>query len=212
MAGMYEKLGDLLNETLEAGHVKFIHIEREEAEQDEAFSGAGQETVSGGADASGAGRDAGGQAGGGQSGGKDAGSQSAEGQSGGNDAGSRTGGHKGDGDFARTFYRAETEAERRYFKTSRNDGKHRTSGDSGSSGGSYRRVIYRRITPELEKAFALLGLENTTDKDAVKKAYKEKLLYYHPDRYAGKDVMEKVANDKTREVVAAYRLIMETIA
>lgn len=205
MAGMYEKLGDLLNETLEAGHVKFIHIEREEAEQDEAFSGAGQETVSSGANPSGAGRDAGGQAGGGQS---------SEGQPGGKDAGSQAGGRKSDGDFARTFYQAEAEAERRYFKTSRNDGEYWTTGDSGSSGdgSGYRRVIYRRITPELEKAFALLGLENTTDKDAVKKAYKEKLLSYHPDRYAGKDVMEKLANDKTREVVAAYRLIMETIA
>lgn len=209
MAGMYEKLGDLLNETLAAGHVKFIHIEREEAEQDEASPGAGQETVSGGADASGAGREAGGQAGG---------AQSYEGQPDGNDAGSQfsecqPGERKDDGDFARTFYRAEAEAERRYFKTSRNDGAYRTTGNFGSSGGrsSYRRVIYRRITPELEKAFALLGLENTTDKDAVKKAYKEKLLSYHPDRYAGKDVMEKVANDKTREVVAAYRLIMETI-
>lgn len=193
MAGMYEKLGDLLNETLEAGHVKFIHIEREEAELDETSSGAG--------------REAGGQAGG---------AQSSEGQPDGNDAGSQfsecqPGERKDDGDFARTFYRAEAEAERRYFKTSRNDGEHRTTGNFGSSGGGYRRVIYRRITPELERAFALLGLESTADKDAVKKAYKEKLLSSHPDRYAGKDVMEKVANDKTREVVAAYRLIMETI-
>ncbi|MBQ3687919.1 MAG: hypothetical protein II932_08805, partial [Treponema sp.] len=110
MAGMYEKLGDLLNETLEAGHVKFIHIEREEAEQDESSSGAGQETVSSGADASGAES---------QPGGHGAGSQSAEG---------RSGGRKSDGDFARTFYRAEAEAERRYFKTSRNDGAYRMSG------------------------------------------------------------------------------------
>lgn len=191
MAGMYEKLGDLLNETLEAGHVKFIHIEREEAEQDETSSGAGKNAVSGGADASGA-----------------------ESQSGGKDAGSQAGGRKSDGDFARTFYQAEAEAERRYFKTSRNDGKHRASGDSGSSGdgSGRRRVIYRHVSPELEKAYALLGLDSTADKDAVKKAYKEKLLSYHPDRYAGKDVMEKLANDKTREVVAAYRLIMETIA
>lgn len=172
MAGMYEKLGDLLNETLEAGHVKFVHIEREEPVQDEK---PGQEESSG-------------------TGGQTAGSQSAE---------SQPGERKDDADFARSFYQAETEAERRYFRTSR--------GYRKEDSGSYRRVIYRRITPELEKAFALLGLENTTDKDAVKKAYKEKLLYYHPDRYAGKDVMEKVANDKTREVVAAYRLIMETI-
>lgn len=166
MAGMYEKLGDLLNETLEAGRVKFVHIEREEPKQDE-------EPVT--EESSGAGN------------------QASDGQT-----GSRT----RDEDFAKTFYRAETEAERRYFRTSRG---------TESDNSSYRRVIYRRITPELEKAFSLLGLESTTDKDAVKKAYKEKLLYYHPDRYAGKEVMEKVANDKTREVVAAYRLIMETI-
>ena len=207
MAGMYEKLGDLLNETLEAGHVKFIHIEREEAEQD---GGPGKESVSGGAgaswaDPSGAGRDAGRQTAGSQSGDKDAGGQT---------GGSQSSGRKGDGDFARSFYQAETEAERRYFKTSRNDGNHQASGDSDSSEGrnGYRRVIYRRISPELEKAFSLLGLESTVDKDAVKKAYKEKLLSYHPDRYAGKDVMEKVANDKTREVVAAYRLIMDFLA
>ena len=170
MAGMYEKLGDLLNETLEAGHVKFVHIEREEPKQDEdpvteESSGPGE---------------GGSQAGGGQ-----------------------PGSRMSEEDFARSFYRAETEAERRYFRTSR--------GYQEADSSSYRRVIYRRITPELEKAFSLLGLESTADKDTVKKAYKEKLLYYHPDRYAGKEVMEKVANDKTREVVAAYRLIMETL-
>lgn len=205
MAGMYEKLGDLLNETLEAGHVKFVHIEREEEPQAESP----EPEAASEADASGAGREAGSQAGDAQSG-NDAGNQAGTGRSGGNQAGSR----KREEDFARTFYRAETEAERRYFQTSRNDGTYRASGDSSSSGSSsgYRRVIYRRISPKLEKAFSLLGLESTADKDAVKKAYKEKLLSYHPDRYAGKDVMEKVANDKTREVVAAYRLIMETIA
>lgn len=177
MAGMYEKLGDLLNETLEAGHVKFVHIEREEAVQDE-------EPVTA-------------EPSGGDASGKD--TPGADSQAGSGQSASR----KSEEDFARTFYRAEAEAERRYFKTSR--------GYREADSSSYRRVIYRRITPELEKAFSLLGLESTADKDAVKKAYKEKLLYYHPDRYAGKDVMEKVANDKTREVVAAYRLIMETL-
>ena len=171
MAGMYEKLGDLLNETLEAGRVKFVHIEREEPT---------------------------GEAEGGTEGSRAEGQVAEEESSGTGENFSR----QKEADFADSFYRAETEAEKRYFKTSRSS----EAGESRS-----RRVIYRRITPELEKAFSLLGLESTTDKDAVKKAYKEKLLYYHPDRYAGKEVMEKVANDKTREVVAAYRLIMETI-
>lgn len=179
MAGMYEKLGDLLNETLEAGHVKFVHIEREDVSDEPDGNAAPDDEA--GQDSAGAG-------------GQTAGSQSAEGQ---------PGERKDDADFARSFYQAETEAERRYFRTSRGDA------DSGSG---YRRVIYRYVSPELEKAFAMLGLDSTADKDAVKKAYKEKLLYYHPDRYAGKDVMEKVANDKTRELVAAYKRIIEFLA
>ena len=163
MAGMYEKLGDLLNETLEAGRVKFVHIEREDSEEE-------GESV----------KDSGG--------GKDREDSPGSGGQAGNERA-----------YADSFYRAETEAEKRYFKTS-----HRLKEPF-----ERRRVIYKRVSPELEKAFTLLGLDSTVDKDAVKKAYKEKLLYYHPDRYAGKDVMEKVANDKTREVVAAYRLVME---
>ena len=158
MAGMYEKLGDLLNETLEAGHVKFVHIEREEPAAEAADKQKEPEPET-----------------------------ETETQS----------------DFARSFYRAEAEAEKRYFKTSR------SREDGGTEG---RRIIYRRVTPELEKAFALLGLDSTAGKEDVKKAYKAKLLYYHPDRYAGKEVMEKVANDKTREVVNAYRLVMDFLA
>ena len=151
MAGMYEKLGDLLNETLAAGHVKFVHVGRDEATED-----AASPATDGG--------------------------QSA-----------------GAGDFARSFYRAEAEAERRYFRTSRGD----------VDLGGRRRVIYRHVSPELEKAYALLGLDSTADRETVKRAYKEKLLYYHPDRYAGKELMEKIANDKTRELVASYKRIME---
>ena len=185
MAGMYEKLGDLLNETLEAGHVKFVHIEKEDIPPDGTAEEAGQE-------ASGTGSQAG------ESGARD-----------GAAAADRSG---ADAEaFARSFYHAEAEAEKRYFKTSRNSEGDRNDADSRDSGSRGRRVIYRRITPELEKALSLLGLDSTADKEAVRKAYKEKLLYYHPDRYAGKAVMEKVANDKTREVVAAYKLLMESL-
>ena len=152
MAGMYEKLGDLLNETLEAGRVKFVRVERTE-EPGPAESAAADST----------------------------------------------GGRRGDGDFASSFYRAEREAEKRYFKTSGNDA------------GEGRRIIYRRITPELENAYSLLGLGIGAGKEDVRRAYKEKLLSYHPDRYAGKELMEKIANDKTRKLVSAYRLILESL-
>ncbi len=173
MAGMYEKLGDLLNETLEAGHVKFIHIEKEDPPTEAESKG----TEDAASEAQGA-------------------EQKADG---------REGGSSTKEDFARSFYDAEREAEKRYFKTSRSEKERNAEGNRSGR----RRVIYRRISPELEKAYALFGLSISASKDDVKKAYKEKLLYYHPDRYAGKELMEKIANDKTRELVAAYKLLME---
>ena len=43
----------------------------------------------------------------------------------------------------------------------------------------------------------------------VKKAYKEKIKYYHPDRHTVNAVMQKIATDKTRQVVEAFTLIMK---
>jgi curved DNA-binding protein CbpA len=65
----------------------------------------------------------------------------------------------------------------------------------------------RSLTPDEERAFRLLGITADASPDDVRRAYKEKLKYYHPDRYAGNPVLSKVANDKTREVVAAYALV-----
>ncbi len=192
MAGMYEKLGDLLNETLEAGHVKFVHIEREEApaeaaDSQQAQNAAGPDQVAGGQEAADI---------------PHSDSQNADSRQ------ALDSDQQKAADYAESFYQAETEAEHRYFKTSQDGNRNR----SGTGRAGNRRVIYRRVTPELEKAFSLLGLASTAGKEDVKRAYKAKLLYYHPDRYAGKEVMEKVANDKTREVVNAYRLIMEFLS
>ncbi|MBQ2081594.1 MAG: DnaJ domain-containing protein, partial [Treponema sp.] len=55
----------------------------------------------------------------------------------------------------------------------------------------------------------LLGIETSATPDDVKKAYKEKIKYYHPDKYNDNPVLQKVATDKTRQVVESYKLLCD---
>ena len=43
-----------------------------------------------------------------------------------------------------------------------------------------------------------------------KKVYKEKLKYFHPDKYDKNPVLKKVATNKTRMIVEAYELLMKS--
>lgn len=67
----------------------------------------------------------------------------------------------------------------------------------------------KKITPELARAYRLLGITFSATTEDVKKAYKEKIKYYHPDRHTVNAVMQKIATDKTRQVVEAFSLIMK---
>lgn len=67
----------------------------------------------------------------------------------------------------------------------------------------------KKITPELARAYRLLGITFSATTEYVKKAYKEKIKYYHPDRHTVNAVMQKIATDKTRQVVEAFTLIMK---
>lgn len=77
---------------------------------------------------------------------------------------------------------------------------------------THRRVLYRKLTPELERCYRLLDITVSATLEEVKKAYKEKLKYYHPDRHADNAVLQKIATDKTRQVVEAYKLIVSFLS
>src|SRR5574344_2159727 len=128
MPTMYDRLGDLLNETLEAGTVKFIRIDRD---------GAVSEAK----------------------------------------------------DIPGTIDEPAAGAARPAAR-----GKQRT--------------VYKKITPEIERCYRLLGITVSATLEDIKKAYKEKLKYYHPDRHADNPVLLKVATDKTRQVVEAYKMLV----
>lgn len=135
METMYDRLGDLLSETLEAGHVKFVKPPKVEPSLQEETS----------------------------------------------ENALNSDGEKNDGVF---YEQALAE------KSS---------------------VIERKISPEIERAYRLLSLSIQASKEDIKKAYKEKLMYFHPDKHRGNTILEKVATDKTRQVVEAYNLIMSSL-
>jgi DnaJ like chaperone protein len=61
----------------------------------------------------------------------------------------------------------------------------------------------------MDAAFRILGVNSSATKDEVKKAYKEKLKYFHPDRYQENEILQKVATNKTRQIVSSYEKIMK---
>ena len=68
-----------------------------------------------------------------------------------------------------------------------------------------------QITPELRNAYRLLDLTFSANEADVKKHYREKLKYYHPDYQKENPVLKKVATKKTEHVVEAYLLIMKEV-
>ena len=66
----------------------------------------------------------------------------------------------------------------------------------------------KMLDAELERCFRLLDIGPSADFEDVKKAYKEKLHYYHPDKHEGNPVLQKIATDKTRQIMAAYEKLV----
>lgn len=63
------------------------------------------------------------------------------------------------------------------------------------------------LPADVRDALAFFGLDETASRDDAKKAYHEKLKYYHPDRHGGNPVLQKVAREKTRSVIAAWKTL-----
>lgn len=65
----------------------------------------------------------------------------------------------------------------------------------------------------LVRAYATLGVEPDVHVDVIKRAYRRLLSQHHPDKLVSKGLpaeMVALANEKTREINAAYDIIMKT--
>ena len=176
---MYDKLGELLSETLEAGEIKFVRVERPQKKQPESREDS-EDTKN--ADA-------------------------AYGAEGAESSWEKSQEAKSDSSAGKSSSQSNDYQQ----KEGGAQNRRRSSGSSGPkkkpvANNSY---FYKKITPELERAYRLLDINFQSSLDDAKKAYKEKLKYYHPDRYAGNEVLTKVATDKTRQIVESFNMISE---
>lgn len=184
MQTMYDKLGELLSETLEAGEIKFVRVERPQKKQPESREDA-EDTKNADAAYGAEGTESSWEK-----------SQEAKSDSSAGKSSSQSSGYQ-----SNDYQQKEGGAQNR----------RRSSGSSGPkkkpvANNSY---FYKKITPELERAYRILDINFQSSLDDAKKAYKEKLKYYHPDRYAGNEVLTKVATDKTRQIVESFNMISE---
>lgn len=145
MATMYDRLGELLNETLENGEIKYIRIdEKGNIDQENEFEQSNDK--------------------------------------------------KDEPQVDTTTKQTEQKADKLNEKAT-DSPKHR--------------YIYKKLTPEIERCYHLLDITVSATKEDIKKAYKEKIKYYHPDRHVDNPILQKVATDKTRQIVEAYKMINE---
>ncbi len=188
MASIYDRLGDLLNETLEAGEIKFVKVPVQEHEKIMAENTDGK-------------------------------------------AAEKKSSVDMENSSEKESVAAETKFEKesspfegenlheRFSKKSPEPEYHRPEATGtiyhGNGGGfsesryTPRQFVYKKVTPEIERAFRILDLAIQSTAEEAKKAFKEKVKYYHPDRYADNPVLQKVATDKTRQVVESYKLISD---
>lgn len=156
---MYDRLGDLLNETLESGGIKFVHIDKDGNISEKKANLDDDVSVK-----------------------------------------SKPENNEG---------KAKTESPKEKINAEQKKNKSAEESKSQRTSSKHHRVIYKKLTPELERQYRLLGITVSATFEDVKKAYKEKLKYYHPDRHVDNPILQKVATDKTMQVVEAYKSITE---
>ena len=68
-------------------------------------------------------------------------------------------------------------------------------------------VIKNFIPEQVKSALAFIQIPETASYEEAKKIYREKLMYYHPDRRADNPVLQKVAKEKTARLLKEWQLI-----
>lgn len=58
-----------------------------------------------------------------------------------------------------------------------------------------------------ERALRLLGLTGSESLDDAKKAYREKLKVFHPDRNKENPLLQKIAREKTTAILDAWKIL-----
>ena len=75
-----------------------------------------------------------------------------------------------------------------------------------------KKTSYSNLSPELQKAYSVLGIEPSASIDEIKSQKKKLLKRYHPDLYSNQgEEMIKKATNKAQSINHAYEIIMKNV-
>lgn len=63
------------------------------------------------------------------------------------------------------------------------------------------------IPENVKKAFSKIQIPEESDFETAKKIYRKKLKFYHPDRRNDNPVLQKVAKEKTEQLLSSWKII-----
>ena len=102
----------------------------------------------------------------------------------------------------------EDEAERKAEKKFEKKRKENSNTNYSNS----RKTNYSNLSPELQKAYSVLGIEPSASIDEIKSQKKKLLKRYHPDLYANQgEEMIKKATNKAQSINHAYEIIIRNL-
>ncbi len=102
----------------------------------------------------------------------------------------------------------EDEAERKAEK----DFEKKRKENSDSNNSSKKNTTYTNLSPELQKAYSVLGIEPSASIDEIKNQKKKLLKRYHPDLFANQgEEMIKKATKKAQSINHAYGIIIRNL-
>ena len=71
----------------------------------------------------------------------------------------------------------------------------------------YRRVKREKEPDKINRCIEILGLKPNASQEEVNQAYRDLVNVWHPDRFAGNPRLQKKAEEKVKEINAAYEYI-----
>ncbi len=102
----------------------------------------------------------------------------------------------------------EDEAERKAEK----DFEKKRKENSSSSYSNKKNTNYSNLSPELQKAYSVLGIEPSASIDEIKSQKKKLLKRFHPDLYSNQgEEMIKKATNKAQSINRAYEIIIRNL-
>jgi DnaJ-domain-containing protein 1 len=86
--------------------------------------------------------------------------------------------------------------------------KSRRKGEIIHSGNLTQDVRTYRILPDpVARAYEVLGIAPDAAEDDIRRAYRAKLKTFHPDSNSNNETIQKIARQKTAEIIDSYKLI-----